>query len=189
MIKKLFFVVALIVYACNEKQKQEVDQVESQSSKVDLPPNEVKDSLIIEESHFPNAKEIVTYDTLIEQLNVHISITKTSLDLYVTDEFESDGKLQVHKYHDYENRLIIKQNGESILDTTLIKESFQKYAGKEFLEIANFHNYWFRGIEDNRVVFFGTITKPETDWTVPFYHHYDLSSRILEFEEYLEEDI
>ncbi|MFA7273507.1 MAG: DUF4738 domain-containing protein [Crocinitomicaceae bacterium] len=134
----------------------------------------------------PETKGIEKFDTVIA--NIQIIIKKIDLDTYVLNEYEDKGKKQIDKYRDAEISLIIKQNSQTLLDTVFRKNQFSKYADKGFMEIAIFHNYWFNKIDKERIELFGVINKPETDYTLPFYHYFDLKTKKLSFEEYIDNE-
>ena len=121
--------------------------------------------------------------------NLRISIQSRTLDSYVTNEFESDGKKYIDKYRDSEKHLRILKGKQVVVDTIFIKETFVDYAGQEFLDIANLRGYWFNEIEDNEIEFFGVINKPETDWSYAFYHFFDLSTQEFRIKEHIDEEI
>jgi hypothetical protein len=118
------------------------------------------------------------FDTLIVDKNLEISITKSYLDSFVTNEFENEGKKQVEKYRDAEISLKIKQNNKILLDTLFRKENFNNYINKNFQNIAVFHGYWLDGIDNEKIQFFGTISKPETDWAFDFHHNFYFKDKL-----------
>jgi hypothetical protein len=131
---------------------------------------------------FPKAKTVEKFDTLIVDKNLEISITKSYLDSFVTNEFENEGKKQVDKYRDAEISLKIKQNNKILLDTLFRKENFNNYINKNFQNIAVFHGYWLDGIDNEKIQFFGTISKPETDWAFDFHHNFYFKNKSLKTE-------
>jgi hypothetical protein len=78
------------------------------------------------------------FDTLIVDKNLEISITKSYLDSFVTNEFENEGKKQVEKYRDAEISLKIKQDNKILLDTLFRKENFNNYINKKFSKHCSF---------------------------------------------------
>lgn len=140
------------------------------------------------ERFFPEKKTTEIFDTLIADSQVQISIKKTYLDSYVSNEYEEEGNKQVDKYRDAEITLVIEQNSEILLDTVLKKEQFLNYADQEFMDIAIFHNYWFKKLDKDKIELFGVISKPETDYSLAFYHYLHLANKKLEFVEYIEEE-
>ena len=131
---------------------------------------------------FPKAKTVEKFDTLIVDKNLEISITKSYLDSFVTNEFENEGKKQVEKYRDAEISLKIKQDNKILLDTLFRKENFNNYIDKNFQKIAVFHGYWLDGIDNEKIQFFGTISKPETDWAFDFQHNFYFKDKTLKTE-------
>ena len=131
---------------------------------------------------FPKAKTVEKFDTLIVDKNLEISITKSYLDSFVTNEFENEGKKQVEKYRDAEISLKIKQDNKILLDTLFRKENFNNYINKNFQNIAVFHGYWLDGIDNEKIQFFGTISKPETDWAFDFHHNFYFKNKSLKTE-------
>lgn len=131
---------------------------------------------------FPKEKTVEKFDTLIIDKNLEISITKSYLDSFVTNEFEIEGKKQVDKYRDTEISLKIKQDNKIILDTIFRKENFNNYIDKDFQNIAIFHGYWLNEIDNEKIQFFGTISKPETDWAFDFHHNFYFKDKSLKTE-------
>ena len=132
---------------------------------------------------FPKEKTVEKFDTLIIDKNLEISITKSYLDSFVTNEFEIEGKKkQVDKYRDAEISLKIKQDNKILLDTLFRKENFNNYINKNFQNIAVFHGYWLDGIDYEKIQFFGTISKPETDWAFDFHHNFYFKNKTLKTE-------
>ena len=132
---------------------------------------------------FPKEKTVEKFDTLIVDKNLEISIIKSYLDSFVTNEFEIEGKKkQVDKYRDAEISLKIKQDNKILLDTLFRKENFNNYINKNFQNIAVFHGYWLDGIDYEKIQFFGTISKPETDWAFDFHHNFYFKNKTLKTE-------
>ena len=131
---------------------------------------------------FPKEKTVEKFDTLIVDKNLEIIITKSYLDSFVTNEFENEGKKQVEKYRDAEISLKIKQDNKILLDTLFRKENFNNYINKNFQNIAVFHGYWLDGIDNEKIQFFGTISKPETDWAFDFHHNFYFKDKTLKTE-------
>ena len=131
---------------------------------------------------FPKEKTVEKFDTLIVDKNLEISITKSYLDSFVTNEFENEGKKQVDKYRDAEISLKIKQDNKILLDTLFRKENFNNYIEENFQKIAVFHDYWLDGIDNEKIQFFGTISKPETDWAFDFRHNFYFKNKSLKTE-------
>lgn len=140
------------------------------------------------ERFIPENKGIEKLDTIIASKNLQIIITKTDLDSYVVNEYEEEGHKQIDKYRDAEIALTIKQNSQTLLDTIFRKEQFLKHAEKGFLDIAIFHNYWFKRLEKDRIELFGVISKPETDWTIDFHHYFNLTTRKMTFQQEIDDE-
>jgi hypothetical protein len=51
------------------------------------------------------------------------------------------------------------------------------------MNIANFYGYWINNVTADKIEFFGTIGKPETDWTFAFYHYFDVKTKTFEIKE------
>lgn len=186
----------IIFFNCNE-QKNEKVKVENQPESVQTS-NEPIDTLTISKSQnlkgeniierfLPEENETVKFDTIISALNLKISIQNTTLDSFVTNEFEIEGVKHIDKYRDHEKHLIIEKFNKVIIDTVFKKSDFTKLTGKDFLKIADFHGYWFNKIENDTIEFFGVISKPETDWSAAFYHFFDLKSMTFELHELIDE--
>ncbi len=126
---------------------------------------------------FPDKKSTETFDTTMSDGQLQITIIKKDLDSYVTRENEQ----QIDKYRDAEITLIVKQKDHIILDTTFRKQQFSRYADAGLIDVAIFHNYWFKNLDNDRIELFGTISEPETDWALDFNHHFDLTKKSLEF--------
>ena len=131
---------------------------------------------------FPKEKTVEKFDTLIIDKNLEISITKSYLDSFVTNDFEIEGKKQVDKYRDAEISLKIKQDNKILLDTLFRKENFNNYIDNNFQNIAVFHGYWLDEIDHEKIQFFGTISKPETDWAFEFRHNFYFKNKSLKTE-------
>lgn len=162
----------LFILSCSKKQEEKI---------------EVFNKPIISNENstdrfFPKEKTVEKFDTLIIDKNLEISITKSYLDSFVTNEFEIEGKKQVDKYRDAEISLKIKQDNKILLDTLFRKENFNNYIDKDFQNIAVFHGYWLDGIDNEKIQFFGTISKPETDWAFDFRHNFYFKNKSLKTE-------
>ena len=131
---------------------------------------------------FPKERTVEKFDTLIVDKNLEISITKSYLDSFVNNEFENEGKKQVEKYRDAEISLKIKQDNKILLDTLFRKENFNNFIDENFQKIAIFHGYWLDGIDNEKIQFFGTISKPETDWAFDFRHNFYFKDKSLKTE-------
>ena len=185
----------LIVIGCNQKPKQPEIQEEvntfSQSVNLDtmIQNHEVHEKTEIIERYFPEKITSDQTDTLLFKQNLSITITKTSKDTYVRNEYEVEGINHIDKYRDFNYHIVITETDEVLVDTVFVKENFLEYTGQEFLDIAKFHGYWFNKIEGNIIELFGVINKPETDWSFAFYHNYNLTTRKFELVEFVDEEI
>ncbi|WP_430908673.1 DUF4738 domain-containing protein [Maribacter sp. 2-571] len=199
--KKLFLILlttTIFIVSCGEQKKKkktmgkEVLKMEATDKKNDsltIAKEENVDRKEVVIRYFPDKKDTIEFDTLISAQNLHISIQSRTLDSYVTNEFESDGKKYIDKYRDSEKHLRIWKENQIVVDTIFIKEIFGSYAGNEFLNIANLSGYWFNSVDNNSIAFFGVINKPETDLSYDFYHFFDLSTRKFRIEEHIDEEI
>jgi hypothetical protein len=178
----LISTLTFILFACNS-------QTEKKSIIVELADSSTV-ALINKKSErfFPETKNIAKFDTLIAHKFLQIIITKTYLDSYVTNEYDVEGNKHIDKYRDAKIALTIKQNSQILLDTVFRKEQFSKYADKGFMDIALFHNYWFNKIDKDRVELLGVISKPETDYTISFYHYFDLTNKKLTFVGHIDDE-
>ncbi|MEO8237187.1 MAG: DUF4738 domain-containing protein [Flavobacterium sp.] len=178
----LILILTFLLFACNSQtEKKGTSILTADSSAVTL----VNKKL---EKFIPETKRIEKFDTIIADKKIQITIKRTDLDSYVINEYEEDGNKQIDKYRDAEISLTIKQNSQILLDTVFTKKQFSKYADKGFMDIAIFHNYWFNKLDKDKIEFFGSISKPETDYAIDFYHYFDLTNRKLIFIQKPEED-
>ncbi|WP_375579379.1 DUF4738 domain-containing protein [Marivirga tractuosa] len=199
MIKHYLFVsIALIAFvSCQSRQGHENGQTsKTESSKVvtSETKNSEIDSAFKKHSHvlqrlIPEYISTAKFDTLINEQNIQIRITKTYLDSYVLDEYEINDTIYQDKYRDSKIQLDIREGESILIDSTFTKTAFSKFADKEFLDIARFHRYWFKNLKDGRLEFFGVISKPETDWSFAFSQYFDLASKELTVEPYEDEEI
>ena len=141
------------------------------------------------ERFFPLAHTLNIQDTTDQATGITITITEKTLDTYVTNEHGNDSVKYVDKYRDTEWLIKVSRNQELVVDTVLRKEDFAGDLQREFLEVANFHGYWIKTIQPDKVEFFGVIAKPETDWAFAFYHNLDLTTRQFSIKEHVDEDI
>ena len=162
----------LAILSCSKKQEQKIEVF--------------KKPVISNENStdrfFPKERTVEKFDTLIVDKNLEISITKSYLDSFVNNEFENEGKKQVEKYRDAEISLKIKQDNKILLDTLFRKENFNNFIDENFQKIAIFHGYWLDGIDNEKIQFFGTISKPETDWAFDFRHNFYFKDKSLKTE-------
>lgn len=194
----LIFIVIILLLSCsNDKKKKTIveketiknESVTEMVDSLNSQQNESASTKTVVERYFPKEKEIAEFDTTIAQKDLRISIENRFLDSSVVVEFENDGINYIDKYRDIENHLVIKNSNEILIDTVLRKNDFIELAGQEFLEIANFHRYWFNNIESDTIELFGVISKPETDWSFAFYHYFDLRTKTFKIKQHLEERI
>jgi hypothetical protein len=172
----------LLLFACNAKTKKESIVVETTDSTTVISTN------IKSERFFPEKKETVKFDTLLADKQFQVTIIKTDLDSYVINEYDDNGKKQIDKYRDAEITLTIKQKSQTLLDTVFKKKQFSQYADKDFMNIAIFTNYWFNKLDKDKIELFGVISKPETDYTLAFYHYFDLTNRKLNYVEHTDDE-
>ena len=165
-------ILLLAILSCSKKQEQKIEVF--------------KKPIISNENStdrfFPKERTVEKFDTLIVDKNLEISITKSYLDSFVNNEFENEGKKQVEKYRDAEISLKIKQDNKILLDTLFRKENFNNFIDENFQKIAIFHGYWLDGIDNEKIQFFGTISKPETDWAFDFRHNFYFKDKSLKTE-------
>lgn len=168
--KYSLLIIVFTLISCNSSTEERLPSNDSAKSVV---------AVAVEKSvrFFPDIKSTVTFDTTINDGQLQIIITKTDRDSYVAREYEQ----QIDRYRDAEVALTVKQKGQILLDTTFRKEQFSKYADTGLIDVAIFHNYWFKNIDKNKIEFFGTICEPETDWALDFNHLFDLTNKRLEF--------
>jgi hypothetical protein len=189
----------VLVFASCGKPTQEKAIVQIDTEKVEAT-NQKTDSLTtatndnsnnkeVVERYFPSEKESVLFDTIISASNLSISIKSTNIESYVINEFETEDTKHIDKYRDSEKHLIIKKAGHTLIDTVFTKDNFSALTGHEFLKVGDFRGYWFRELKNDRIEFFGVISKPETDWSTPFYHYFDLKTQSFKIEKYIEEPI
>jgi len=191
-------IITSLLSSCSKKSEKQVsNNKETKESKAVLQDidtltvdeNEPKPNGNTIERFFPSEKETVEFDTTIVSENVSVTIISRHLDSFVVNEFETEEAKHIDKYRDSEKQIIIKKLNETLIDTVFRKGDFIDLTGSDFLEIADFHNYWFRELRNDTIEFFGVINKPETDWGTPFYHYFDLKSQTFTVKEYIEEDI
>lgn len=178
----LLLALTFLLFACNSQTEKKATIIESVDSSTVTLTNAKS------ERFFPATKGSEKFDTLIANRQLEISITKTDLDSYVTNEYDNEGKKQIDKYRDAEISLTIKQKSQTLLDTVFRKEQFSKYGDKGFMDIAIFHNYWFNKLDKDKIELFGVISKPETDWTIDFHHYFDLTTKKLTFKQEISDD-
>ncbi|SHJ28434.1 DUF4738 domain-containing protein [Aquimarina spongiae] len=189
-ISLLILVSFLFVLSCKSESKTDLsnsskDTIEEGKLKNQVNPK-IKDSII--EKFFPDTKDPIKNDTLIQNRGIRISIVQTPLDSYVVNEFNSDGIKNIHKYRDFENHLIIETDSKILTDTVFRKVNFLENTGQEFQEISVFHGYWFSEIKDNQIELFGILSKPETDYSFGFQHFFDITSGEFKIQPSIEED-
>lgn len=194
----LILISTLLLLTCGEQKNDEItadqktEKIESINEQIDTFTNSENlrsNDVNVIERYFPEEIVTVEFDTIISSQDMQISIKSKSLDSYVTNEFEIEGKRYIDKYRDSEKHLLVRKSNEILLDTVLRKNDFSELTGDGFLKIADFHGYWFYKIENDTIEFFGTINKPETDWSVAFYHYFDLKTRTFKIKEHIDEEI
>lgn len=173
----IFLTFTLLLFACNSNtDKKSQDVISSDGSTISLT-NKTSERI------FPETITSEIFDTLIVDRQLQITIMRTDLESFVTNEYEDNGKKLIDKYRDAEITLTIKLKSQILIDTVFRKEQFSKYTDKGFMDIANFHNYWFNKLDKDKIELFGVITKPETDWTFDFKHYFDLKTKKMTFEQ------
>jgi len=178
----LILILAFLFFACNSHTEKKATIIQTADNSGLTLVNKKSERFI------PETKKTEKFDTIIADRKIHITIKRTDLDSYVINEYEENGNKQIDKYRDAEISLTIKRNSQILLDTIFIKKQFSKYADNGFMDIAIFHNYWFNKLDKDKIEFFGSISKPETDYAIDFYHYFDLTNRKLTFIQKPEED-
>ncbi len=174
----LILLTTILFLSCNQQKKEEI-----------LVRNETEINQKVVERYFPEEKDIVVFDTIISERNLKISIQNRFLDSYVTNECDSENIKYIDKYRDSEKHLVIELANEILIDSVFKKNDFEELVGQDFLQIADFHGYWFNGIKNETIELFGVIGKPETDWTFAFYHYFDLKTKKFKIIEHIDEEI
>lgn len=169
----LIHLLILFVFACNSNTDKKSTTVETADSLA------VSSTNVPSERFFPASKTAETFDTLIADKPIQISIIRRYLDSYVVNEYEANGKKQMNKYRDAEIALTIKQKAQTLIDTVFRKEQFLQYSKQDFMDIAIFHNYWFNKLDKDKIELLGVISKPETDMAIDFHHSFDLKRKKL----------
>lgn len=171
----LFSVFTFLLIACNSQtNKESTISVLADSSNVTLTNKK-------SERFIPETKGIEKFDTLIVDGQIQITITKTYLDSYVTNEYVSKDRKLNDKYRDKEVELTIIQNSQILLDTIFRKEQFSKYAFKGFMDIAIFQNYKFVKLDKDKIELSGDVSKPESNYVLAFNHYFNLRNKSLKF--------
>jgi hypothetical protein len=166
-------ILLIILISCSDKNSKSTAEKENvHQTKI----NKIKTV----ERFFPENIEIETQDTIIKNGDFKISITNTSLKSFVINEFLEMNIKHIDKYRDNEIHLKIIQKSEVILDTLFRKELFKNQIDQSFIKTANFHNYWFEKSDNGKLIFMGTICKPETDICFDFNHYYDIKTKSFE---------
>lgn len=181
MKKLTLIIIAIFLISCNSKSVKNPET----SKPIKSSQKEIKND---SDKLYPLQKGIEKFDTLIQSRNIRISIIRKDLDNYVLHESWGDDGKHIDKYRNAEIKLIITQNENILLDTIFRKEQFVKSIGNEFSDIAIFHNYWFKNIDENKIDFFGVITEPETDNAVNFNHYFYFKTKRLEYSESIESE-
>jgi len=140
----------------------------------------------------PNASteaEFIEIDTLVSNGSLRILISFKNLDTYVNQEYATSEGEKVDSYRDIARNIQIFKDGEVVADTVIKKQSFGTFLDEDFMVNAIFRNYWIDSFDANSVTFFGTISKPDTDWAFPFFHIYSFESKQFTVERLEEEEI
>lgn len=177
-----FLLSSILLNACKEKnQKKSIKEKNIIQKK-----HKQKSEVIVR--YFPKEKDTIKLDTIFPHMNLQVILENSYTDSsYVKNRYEGgEGIIYEDRYLNANKHVQIKLSDKILVDTVFFKESFLK--NKEFIEIANFHGYWFRGANSQVVDFFGTICKPDTDWCYNFYHYYDLKEKRFVMKEYIESE-
>ncbi|TDW51436.1 uncharacterized protein DUF4738 [Flavobacterium sp. 270] len=178
----LILLTTYLVISCNSQADKKIEN----QPVVKIPKKIEKISQT--ERFIPLEKTVKKFDTILSEHQIQISITKKDLDSYVINQYEIDGKKQIDKYRDAIILLKIRKKSEVILDTIFRKEQFENHCGRQFKNIAIFHNYWFESIDENQIQFFGVISQPETDNSLSFYHYFNLKNKTFKFVKMVDEE-
>lgn len=124
-------------------------------------------------------------DTSFLKGNLKIKIIGTPLKSFVTQVKEDGAFLRTYNYHDYSYKLLISFRDSVFLDTFFSKQEYLKHTSKEFIDSSTFYGYWIEKYDSksDRLIFFGNISQPETDWGYQFRNIFDLKTKRLFFEE------
>lgn len=194
----LIAIIAVLAFArCESKSENEkkdtstfqTSQIETKNTEEVKRDSVFKEASFIVERLIPENTAPTDFDTLLSEQKIQILLKKTYLESYVVDEYEINDTIYQDKYLDSKIHLNIRKDKIILIDTAFTKSTFSKFMDREFIEIARFHNYWFRNLTDSRLEFFGVISKPETDWSFAFSHYYDLKNTTFVIEPYEEEEI
>ena len=149
------------------------------------------DSLIVEKSVHPMDSVNSKFDTLLIG-NLRVKIYELTLDSFVKQTELQKEKVRAYDYRDFSRRIEIIKDGKVLVDTLFVKESFAPLLVDEnFLKVAVFKSYSFENydVQKGEITFFGLLTKPETDWTIAYYHKLNLSNLSFEVERLIDEPI
>lgn len=191
----LIILIGVFLFSCGQSGSEgkranqvetQVEELTAETDTLDWTDDEIKEPDSIVERYFPDEREMIQVDTILVKRDLKISIISSFLDAYVANEYERQGIKHIDKYRDSQKHLRIELSNEVVIDTAFEKEDFVDYAGHDFLEVANFHGYWFKGFENDTIELVGIISKPETDWTFTFYHYVDLKSERFEVKEWVD---
>lgn len=191
-LKQLTLILITGLTACSKKDNQSDISLSDSVEKVEIAKsadNQNNGDTTITEKYFPAENTASIKDTLVQSLGIQIIITERTLDSYVTNEHTEEKTKYIDKYRDIERTVKITRNKEVLVDTVFNKEMFKGILNQDFMNIANFYGYWINNVTADKIEFFGTIGKPETDWTFAFYHYFDVKTKTFEIKELVDEEI
>ena len=67
-------------------------------------------------------------------------------------------------YHDYETEILLTLESDTVLQSTLTKETFSDSLSGDFYKYAVLHNIEYSSIRTNRLYFKAFLNVPDTDW-------------------------
>ena len=169
----------LSIISCSKKQSEELPIFTN-----------LKDTVLnVQEIRKSELNKSEKFDTLLSNQQLHISIKKSKSNTHVISEYFDENNAKAFlKYDNNEISVIIKHKSKVVLDTIFKKENFLEILDQDFFNVAVLYEYQFSKIANDRIVFYGSIQKPDTDWIVQFNHHYDLKTNTFSIEELVEEE-
>lgn len=147
-------------------------QIDSNGSEPDIASIPLVDSLVpIKLKEYYESLNHWTLDTLFEN-HLRLQVNPEYLETFIIQEWEEQDTLVRIKYFELAFNLIVYNNGEIIVDTVLSKQTFVNNLDSGFFNISHFHGYWLNHFskEDNTIIMYGNICKPDTDWCFFFNH-------------------
>ncbi len=181
----IIIVLVLVVFGC-AKTKNEEQPIASEATGEGVVQNLVEKSY-----HTVDSTQTIIQDTLFSESSFRVVISNVPSDTYVTQTYSDDQKTKTDYYQDIDKQVAVFQNDVQLVDTIFSKSGFDTHVDKEFILNSIFKNYWIDSYnsEKNEIKFFGTLTKPETDWTFAFYHVFSIAENKFTVEPYIEERI